>query len=177
MILTTFCDYKYQYQVPGYNLCLDMSGNVKRETSGSPPGSNCDQLRRIAAFLGVTGVALGAFGAHGLKDRIPPGSPKLESWKTAVTYQLIHAVAILSISAMEECKQQRNRPFSNLSPGAATSSTMVRAGQCMALGTVLFSGSIYLLCLEVSPKKLWGPTTPLGGLLMIAGWSMLFGFS
>jgi uncharacterized membrane protein YgdD (TMEM256/DUF423 family) len=152
------------------------SGHVKRETSGNSPVSMCDQLRRIAAFLGATGVTLGAFGSHGLKHRMPPGSPKLENWKTAVMYQLVHAVTILSISAISECKQQHSRSPSIVPPDVATSSTMVRAGQFMALGTFLFSGSIYLLCLDVSPKKLWGPTTPLGGLLIIAGWTLLLGF-
>jgi uncharacterized membrane protein YgdD (TMEM256/DUF423 family) len=154
-----------------------MSGYLKRETFGNTPASMCDQLRRVAAFFGATGVALGAFGAHGLKHRMPPGSPKLESWKTAVMYQLIHAVTILSISAIGEFKQRTIQPPASASPGVANSRTMVRAGQCMALGTFLFSGSIYLLCLEVSPKKLWGPATPIGGLLIIAGWTMLLGFS
>jgi uncharacterized membrane protein YgdD (TMEM256/DUF423 family) len=153
-----------------------MSGNVRKETSGSSPVSSNDQLRRIAAFLGASGVTLGAFGAHGLKHRMPHGSTKLENWKTAVMYQLIHAVTILSISAIGECKQQQNRSPTVVPPGVAASSGLVRAGQCMALGTVLFSGSIYLLCLDISPKKLWGPTTPIGGLLIIAGWTMLLGF-
>jgi uncharacterized membrane protein YgdD (TMEM256/DUF423 family) len=48
-----------------------------------------------------------------------------------------------------------------------------RAGQVMTVGTVLFSGSIYLLCWNVGPKYIWGPTTPIGGMLMIAGWVMM----
>ena len=105
-------------------------------------------LQTYAAVLGATGVALGAFGAHGLKGRL--SDKLLENWKTAVLYQLLHAVALLGVP----------RKYKT-------------AGQCMALGTVLFSGSIYCLCLEVGPKKVLGPTTPLGGLLMIAGWSLL----
>jgi uncharacterized membrane protein YgdD (TMEM256/DUF423 family) len=139
--------------------------------------SQYDQLRRIAAFLGATGVTLGAFGAHGLKHRMPSGSTKLENWKTAVMYQLIHAVTILSISAIGEYKNQQNRTSTSASPGGSTSGTMVRAGQCMALGTILFSGSIYMLCLDISPKKLWGPTTPIGGLLIITGWTLLLGWT
>jgi len=43
----------------------------------------------------------------------------------------------------------------------------------MALGTAMFSGSIYLLCLDIGPKKLIGPITPVGGLLLICGWTMV----
>lgn len=43
----------------------------------------------------------------------------------------------------------------------------------MALGTAMFSGSIYLLCLDIGPKPIWGPMTPIGGSLMIAGWVMV----
>ena len=46
-------------------------------------------------------------------------------------------------------------------------------GQIMAIGTAFFSGSIYLLCLDVGPKKLLGPITPIGGSMMIAGWVMV----
>jgi uncharacterized membrane protein YgdD (TMEM256/DUF423 family) len=157
-----------------------MSHNGKGDTTRNPSStSNYDQLRAIAAFLGATGVTLGAFGAHGLKNRMPTGSTKLESWKTAVMYQLMHAVTILSISAIGEYKQQQQSRSSTTSmstrTGSSSSCPMIRAGQFMALGTILFSGSIYMLCLDVPPKKLFGPITPIGGLLIITGWTMLFG--
>lgn len=130
-------------------------------------------LRTIAAVLGASGIGIGAFGAHGLKDRLSTGSSKLDNWKTAVMYQLVNAVAILSISLL--CDQHRD-PQSKAGTYAgrrSDASSLERAGQIMALGTTLFSGSIYLLCLDVGFKKLLGPTTPVGGLLMIVGWTML----
>jgi uncharacterized membrane protein YgdD (TMEM256/DUF423 family) len=122
-----------------------------------------DQLRGIASILGATGVGLGAAGAHGLKSMLEKKGMQA-SWNTAITYQLFHAAAILGVSAL--CKAydiDKSDPPPNV----------VRAGQLISAGTVMFSGSIYLLCFGIGPKKIVGPTTPLGGLLMIAGWSML----
>lgn len=117
-------------------------------------------LRTIASLLGASGIGLGAFGAHGLKNRLSsPG--KMDNWKTAVMYQLFHSVAILSISNLSD-------KFL-LYPSVSYK----LAGQLMAIGTVMFSGSIYLLCLDVGNKKILGPTTPIGGLLMMVGWFML----
>ena len=149
-----------------------------------------DQLRTIAAFLGGSGVALGAYGAHGL---IPKNTSNTtgttmdhqsstaatvrENWKTAVMYQLIHAVSILTISTIVGSKEQQeqNRTLKSTTSGTHSSSAIMmhRSGQVMAVGTVLFSGSIYLLCLNIGPKYIWGPTTPIGGMLIIAGWVMM----
>ena len=147
----------------------------------SQRSSLSDQLRSIAAFLGGSGVALGAYGAHGL---VPKNSTMekyaiamlKENWKTAVMYQLIHAASILTISAIVECKEQlHDRNTQQLASFSTTISaiTLHQAGQVMAVGTALFSGSIYLLCLNIGPKYIWGPTTPIGGMLMIAGWVMM----
>jgi uncharacterized membrane protein YgdD (TMEM256/DUF423 family) len=132
-----------------------------------------DRLRQASAFLGAMGVALGAFGAHGLKSRLT--GPKLENWKTAVFYQLFHAVAVLSVSVLcdNQHQQKRDTQSSRELASRNDTSSYARAGQCMALGSLIFSGSIYMLCLDVGPKKLWGPMTPIGGLFMIAGWTML----
>eukprot|EP00956_Cyclotella_meneghiniana_P010236 scaffold14139_cov74-Cyclotella_meneghiniana.AAC.8 len=121
-----------------------------------------DSLRNLAALLGSSGVALGAFGAHALKERLQSKSGAPENWRTAVTYQLLHAVALLSISSLASKPQ-------NIKSNASTYS----GGQIMALGTAMFSGSIYLLCLDIGPKPIWGPMTPIGGSLMIAGWVMV----
>ncbi|KAL7483186.1 hypothetical protein ACHAW6_008830 [Cyclotella cf. meneghiniana] len=118
-------------------------------------------LRQLASFLGGSGVGLGAFGAHALKERLLSKSGASENWRTAVTYQLLHAVALLSLSSLA----------SNKSTHSKTSS--YSGGQLMALGTAMFSGSIYLLCLDIGPKKLVGPITPLGGLMMISGWILV----
>jgi uncharacterized membrane protein YgdD (TMEM256/DUF423 family) len=95
----------------------------------------------------------------------------VESWKTAVLYQLFHSAALLGVCAManlEESLAAKSSPSSSPS-----SSSLLRAGQLMGIGTVMFSGSIYLLCLGVGPRRLLGPTTPIGGLVMMSGWGML----
>jgi uncharacterized membrane protein YgdD (TMEM256/DUF423 family) len=105
-----------------------------------------------AGLLGLTGVALGAFGAHGLKATFA-ATGGLENWKTAVFYQLVHAVALLALS---------NR----------TESGVRRVALWWTLGVVLFSGSLYLLAVGAPVKFLW-PVTPAGGLALLLGWSSL----
>jgi uncharacterized membrane protein YgdD (TMEM256/DUF423 family) len=108
-----------------------------------------------AASLGATGVALGAFGAHGLKGTLEAAGT-LEVWKTAAHYQLLHACALLGFAAW---MKSAGRP-----PGSRSAWTV----RLWIAGTVLFSGSLYLLCLG-GPRWL-GPVTPLGGACLIAGW-------
>jgi len=105
-------------------------------------------LLLAAALLGAAGVALGAFGAHGLRARLDARG--LEVWETAVRYHLVHAVALLALA---------------LSPYAAQLRT---AGWLFAAGIALFSGSLYALAL--GGPRLLGPVTPLGGLALVAGW-------
>lgn len=114
----------------------------------SPP-----RLLLIAAgLLGFTGVALGAFGAHGLKDTLESAG-QLKTWDKAVFYQLIHAVALLALA---------NWP----------NQVIKLIGICWTGGVVLFSGSLYCLALGGPIKFLW-PVTPLGGLALLAGWLVL----
>ena len=117
-----------------------------------------DTLRKIASALGASGVALGALGSHALKDTLTKRGT-LASWQTATIYQIFHAAAILSLSC-------------GGSSGSSSPSNAL-AGKAMALGTLLFSGSIYGLSLNLGPKALLGPTTPIGGLLMIGGWILV----
>jgi len=105
-----------------------------------------------AGLLGLTGVALGAFGAHGLKTTLET-TGGLENWKTAVLYQLMHAVALLALASRHE------------TAGRGT-------GWCWLTGVVLFSGSLYALALGVPAKFIW-PVTPLGGLALLLGWARL----
>jgi uncharacterized membrane protein YgdD (TMEM256/DUF423 family) len=109
-------------------------------------------LGSLSAF---SGVALGAFGAHGLKTRVTP--EMLTVWQTGVLYHLVHAMGLLLVGVL-----------SHLMPEA----TMVRnAGWTILLGTVLFSGSLYLLVLtDVKPL---GMLTPFGGMAFLVGWLML----
>ena len=106
------------------------------------------------ATLGATGVAAGAFGAHGLKHLL--SSALLDAWEIAVRYQLIHAMMLLILFALAQLLDSRLIP---------------RAAQLMAAGTLCFSGSLYLLAFTGS--KWLGPVTPFGGLLLIAGWLTL----
>lgn len=119
-------------------------------------------LLRLTAIFGALAVAIGAFGAHGLKAMVSP--EYLETFKTGVTYQFYHvlgmglAVALWSVPGIGQ-KHLR------------------RAVWCWAGGILLFSGSLYLLSLrEVLsvPVAVLGPITPLGGLFFIAGWVLLF---
>lgn len=98
-------------------------------------------------------VVLGAFGAHALNERLV-AAEQLESWRTAVLYQALHALALIALGLMP--------------PHLAKAAV----GWLFLFGTVLFSGSIYGLALE-GPKAVLGPMTPLGGLLLIAGWGVL----
>lgn len=108
---------------------------------------------RIAALLGGTGVVLGAFGAHALRARLDPA--QLASWSTAVQYQLLHAAVLLAIALSADAGSRSFGPTPWL----------------FGLGILLFSGSIYALVL--TPWRWFGPVTPLGGLLLIAGWISL----
>jgi len=107
-----------------------------------------------AGFLGATGVALGAFGAHALKGTLEAAGMR-GVWETAVQFQLLHAAALLGFAAWL-------RPPT---PGSRWAPWAVRL---WIGGTLLFSGSLYVLALG-GPKG-FGPLTPLGGAALIAGW-------
>ncbi|HYK77935.1 MAG TPA: DUF423 domain-containing protein [Daejeonella sp.] len=112
-----------------------------------------------ASIFGIWAVAFGAFGAHGLKDRISPY--ELETWKTAVSYQFYHVFALLFLSTFSRIKSR----LINV------------ASWCFTVGILLFSGSLYLLAtksiLQLSQISWLGPITPIGGLLFILGWICL----
>ena len=112
-----------------------------------------------AGLLGFGGVALGAFGAHALKARLVAAG-RLDAWETAVHYQLIHAVALLGVALLARA---RPNPGSARWPG--------RVSRAWLAGVVLFSGTIYWLALG-GPRWL-GPVTPLGGILLLAGWGFV----
>ncbi len=115
-------------------------------------------LLATAGFLGLTGVLLDALGAHALHDSLTAqGTPDV--WHTAVVYHLIHAVALLALAVAK-------------SPPTGRTPALVRAiGWCWTGGVVCFSGSLYILALG-GPHVL-GPITPLGGLLLLAGWALV----
>jgi len=113
-------------------------------------------LSAVCAFLAV---AMGAFGAHGLKEILSPDM--LAVYKTAVTYQMWHA---LGLGFMAILRQQN--PDNEL---------LTYAGWLMFLGIILFSGSLYLLSL--SGLKWFGMITPLGGLCFLAAWALVIFFA
>jgi uncharacterized membrane protein YgdD (TMEM256/DUF423 family) len=115
---------------------------------------------RAGAVLAGLGVIAGAFGAHYLRERLKLEPRQLESFETGVRYQVFHALALLVVGLIAN---QTGRAGGAL--GAA--------GWLFLVGTVLFSGSIYGLALQVGPRAALGPTTPIGGSLLIVGWFVL----
>ena len=117
----------------------------------------------ISALSGVLSVALGAFGAHGLKKIVSPDM--LVTFQTGVHYQFIHTLALLALSILL------------LTPATkAVSSLLKWSANLIIIGIALFSGSLYTMTfMSVSggfPAWL-GPITPIGGLAFIMGWIFL----
>lgn len=114
-----------------------------------------------AALVMLLAVALGAFGAHGLKGKVSPEA--LGQWEKGVLYQLVHGVALFGLAALAVRLPERS----------------VRLARVFFLaGVILFSGSLYLLSTRelldtTSLTTLLGPLTPLGGLSYMAGWCTL----
>jgi uncharacterized membrane protein YgdD (TMEM256/DUF423 family) len=105
---------------------------------------------RISAVVGFLGVALGAFGAHALKEHLA-ALQMGDVWEKAVFYHLIHAVVLLLLAG---------RPVFPRLPWC-----------CFLVGIILFSGSLYLLA--YTGIRWLGAITPLGGLSLLAGWLIL----
>ena len=113
-------------------------------------------LGTTGAILGAIGVAMGAFGAHMLKERVEPRM--LDIWSTATQYQLWHALAIVAVAMLIA------------RDGGDTTAARV-AGGAFTLGILVFSGSLFLLVLT---GKTWlGAITPIGGTALIVGWIAL----
>lgn len=113
----------------------------------------------VAAVLGATGIILGAFGAHALKEALPPES--LAVFETGVKYQMYHALFLL---------------FAGMSPLVAPKAKKAILA-LVVTGILFFSGSIYLLAcnsLFAFDFKTIGFITPIGGLLLISAWAVLF---
>lgn len=109
----------------------------------------------LSTIFGASSVALGAFGAHGLKRRISDPA-RLANWSTAANYQLVHSVALLAMSLTLPRKAQRI------------------PGSLLVAGMTMFSGSLYLLVLDPQRFGMYvGPVTPIGGLCLIGGWVSL----
>ena len=113
------------------------------------------RLLRLGAGLAAVGVALGAFGAHGLRPLVTP--ERLAVFETGVRYHLVHALGILAAAWAAHAAPQAAGPR--------------WAGVLFGLGVLLFSGSLYLLVW--TGVTTWGAVTPFGGLAFLAGWIAL----
>ena len=113
-------------------------------------------ILQIAALLGGLGVAIGAFGAHGLRAMLE-ASGRFDTFETAVRYQFYHTLALLAVGVLLHV-----RPELRLLGTAAWLWTG---------GVIVFSGSLYLLCFTGITKL--GAVAPIGGLLLIGGWIAL----
>jgi uncharacterized membrane protein YgdD (TMEM256/DUF423 family) len=111
-------------------------------------------LAVVAAISGFLAVAFGAFGAHALRAIVAPDM--LSVWQTAVHYQMFHALALLFIVVLS-----RQKP----------NALLRLSGYLFVLGTVLFSGSLYLMV--ITGIKALGMITPIGGVLFLCGWLAL----
>lgn len=109
----------------------------------------------LGAVSGFVAVAAGAFGAHALRERLPPNL--LETFKTGATYELVHALALVAVGVL----------LAQRGPNAL----LTWSGFLFVAGTVLFSGSLYALAL--SGLRPLGAITPFGGLAFLAGWACL----
>lgn len=109
----------------------------------------------VGALAGFLGVALGAFGAHGLQSRLSP--EMLAVFETGVRYQMYHAFALLiTAAAIGRLGDAR---------------LLVVSGWFFVAGIIIFSGSLYALAL--TGVTMWGAVTPIGGLAFLVGWACL----
>jgi uncharacterized membrane protein YgdD (TMEM256/DUF423 family) len=119
----------------------------------------------VGALLGAVGVALGAFGAHGLSESIANMgyagedlARRLANFETAVRYQMYHALAIALVGVLHAHRPRKTWRF---------------AASAFLLGVLLFSGLLYVLTFAGPNWKWLGAVVPLGGLSLIVGWLVL----
>src|SRR5699024_337187 len=107
----------------------------------------------IGAINAMIAVAAGAFGAHGLENKL--SAKYLDIWEKATTYQMYHALGLILIGIVS----------------GTTTANLNIAGWLMTFGIVFFSGSLYILAL--TQIKVLGAITPIGGVLFIVSWLLL----
>lgn len=110
----------------------------------------------IGSILGALSVMIGAFGAHALRNTLTSNG-RLETFETAVKYQFYHVFALLIVGMLLSRIDHKLLHYS---------------GYAFIVGIIIFSGSLYILCLTNIGK--WGAVTPIGGLFLIIGWLLLF---
>lgn len=126
-------------------------------SSSQPSSFACMNSRKLSyvagAFLGLTGVIAGAMGAHALESVVDPD--QLDSYETAVRFQMYHALFLILLGAIQDRIKARALSWVTI---------------LTIIGTLMFSGSIYLLVLSSAPV---GIVTPIGGTVLIAAWGWL----
>ncbi|MEM9022541.1 MAG: DUF423 domain-containing protein [Bacteroidota bacterium] len=113
----------------------------------------------LASVMGTIGVVLGALGAHALTEHL--SAKELGAFETGVRYHMYHTLALLALAALT---------------GRVKAAGIRWTGNLFAVGTLLFSGSLYLLSTQKITGLalgILGPVTPIGGLLLIIGWAAL----
>jgi len=140
---------------------------VTKVVSGLPRGAGgfiVAGMERFALLAssscGFLAVALGAFGAHGLRARLAPladGAQRLEWWNTAAHYQAVHALALGLVAYLAS---------------RSSSAALTVAAAAFVVGILLFSGSLYVMTL--TGVRALGAVTPLGGLGFLVGWAAVF---
>ncbi|MEZ4755821.1 MAG: DUF423 domain-containing protein [Flavobacteriales bacterium] len=118
-------------------------------------------LIRTGAVMLLLAVVAGAFGAHGLRPRLTPEA--LDQWRTAVEYQFYHGLGLLLVAALSAYLPAHRSRWVHV---------------LFTLGVLIFSGSIYLLSTRDltglhGAGQVLGPITPIGGLMLMAGWGVL----
>ncbi|MCP9761908.1 DUF423 domain-containing protein [Lacihabitans soyangensis] len=108
------------------------------------------------SVLGLLGVAIGAFGAHALKAMLE-SSGRSDTFETGVRYMFYHAIALVLVGIL-------SKEF----PG----NTINWSGNAFLLGTLIFSGSLFLICF--TGINVFGAVAPIGGTLLVIGWGLLF---
>ena len=108
------------------------------------------------SVLGLLGVATGAFGAHALKGMLEAAG-RADTFETGVRYLFYHAIALVLVGIL-------SKEF----PG----NTIYWSGNAFILGTLIFSGSLFLICF--TGINVFGAVAPIGGTMLIIGWALLF---
>lgn len=111
---------------------------------------------KIGAIFGALSVMLGAFGAHALKETLL-SSGRFETYETAIKYSFYHSLALILVGIL-------SKEFTN--------KWLNYSGTCYVIGTIIFSGSLLILCF--SGVKAMGAVAPIGGTLLVLAWIFLF---
>jgi uncharacterized membrane protein YgdD (TMEM256/DUF423 family) len=108
------------------------------------------------SVLGMLGVGLGAFGAHAFKAMLE-STGRLDTYETGIKYMFYHALALVLVGILA-------KDF--------TAKTLTYSGYSFIFGTIIFTGSLLLICF--TGVKIFGAVAPIGGTLMLVGWALLF---